>query len=111
MRVITSDCNIAVENLSVFVENVSLELASYLPSRIKDACQMLKIIDDMNNSNLTSSAILVSVNVMNMFPSINNNMGIASVRKYLHERECKDFPTDCVIEALELGLSCNNSAN
>ena len=63
----------------------------------------------MNNSNLSSSAILVSFDVVNMFPSIDNNMGIASVRKYLDERESKDLPTDCVIEALELCLSCNNS--
>ena len=44
-----------------------------------------------------------------MFPSIDNNMGIAFVRKYLDERESKDIPTDCVIEALKLCLSCNNS--
>ena len=109
VRVITSGCNTAVENLSIFVENVLFELASKLPSRIKDTCHMLEIIDDMNNSNLSSSAILVSFDVVNMFPSIDNNMGIASVRKYLDERECKDLPTDCVIEALELCLSCNNS--
>ena len=70
---------------------------------------MLEIIDDMNNSNLSSSAIPVSFDVVNMFPSIDNNMGIASVRKYLDERESKDLPTDCVIEATELCLSCNNS--
>ena len=109
VRVITSGCNTAVENLSIFVENVLFELASKLPSRIKDNCHMLEIIDDMNNSNLSSSAILVSFDVVNMFPSIDNNMGIASVRKYLDERESKDLPTDCVIEALELCLSCNNS--
>ena len=36
-------------------------------------------------------------------------MRITSVGKYLDERESKDLPTDCVIEALELCLSCNNS--
>ena len=41
--------------------------------------------------------------------SINNNMGIASVRKYLDELECKTLPTDSVVEALELCLSCNSS--
>ena len=109
VRVITSGCNTAVENLSIFVENVLFELASKLPSRIKDTCHMLEIIDDMNNSILSSSAILVSFDVVNMFPSIDNNMGIASVRKYLDERECKDLPTDCVIEAFEMCLSYNHS--
>ena len=70
---------------------------------------MLEIIDDINNSNLSSSAILVSFDVVNMFPSIGYNMGIAFVRKYLDERECKALPTNCVIEALKLCLSCNNS--
>ena len=109
VRVITSDCNTTMENLSTFNENVLFELASELPSQIKDNCHMSDIIDDMNNSNLSSSAILVSFDVVNMFPCIDNNMGITSVRKYLDERECKDLPTDCVIEALELCLSCNNS--
>ena len=93
VRVITNDCNTAVENLSIFAENVLFELASELPSRVKDTCHMLEIIDDMNNCNLSSSTILVSFDVVNMFPSIGNKMGIASVRKYLDERECKDFPT------------------
>ena len=107
--VITSGYNTAVENVSIFVENVLFGLASELPSRIKDNCHMLEVIDDINNSNLRSSAILVSFDVVNRFASIDNNMGIASVRKYLDEKECKDLPTDCVIEALELCLSCNNS--
>ena len=44
-----------------------------------------------------------------MLPSIDNKMGINSVKKFLDERACKDPPTQCVIEALELCLSCNNS--
>ena len=43
-----------------------------------------------------------------MFPSIDNKMGVNSVIKLLDERECKDPPTQCVIEALELFLNCNN---
>ena len=70
---------------------------------------MLEFIDDINKSHLSFSAILVNFDVVNMFPSIDNNTVIAYVRKYFDERECKDLPTDCVNEALELCLSCNNS--
>ena len=59
VRVITSGCNRTVEHLSIFVESVLYELASELLSRIKDTCHMLEIIDDMNNSCLSSSAIYV----------------------------------------------------
>ena len=96
VRIITSGCNTAVEDLSIFVENIFFELASELPSRINDTCHMLEIVDYMNNSNLSSSAILVSFDVVNMLPN-------------LDEREYKDLPTDCVIKAPELCLSCNNS--
>ena len=70
---------------------------------------MLQIIDDTNSSNLSSSAILVRFDIINMLRKIDNNMSILSARTYLDERQFKDTPTDCEIEALELCLSCNNS--
>ena len=51
---------------------------------------MLEIIDDMNNSNLSSNASLLSFDIVDMFPSIDNNMKIASVRKYLYSVKRKD---------------------
>ena len=44
-----------------------------------------------------------------MFPSIDNKMGINSVKKILDKRACKDSPGKCVIEAFDLYLSCNYS--
>ena len=70
---------------------------------------MLDIIDDLHNLNLHPESVLVSFDIINMFPSINNKMGINYVKKFLDERACKDPLTQCVIEALELCLSCNNS--
>ena len=70
---------------------------------------MLDIIDDLKSLNLHPESVLVSFEIINMFPSINNKMGINSVKNFLDERACKDPPTKCVIEALELCLSCNNS--
>ena len=55
---------------------------------------MLEIIDDIDNSHLSSSTILVSSAVVNTFPCIDNNMSILSLRKYLDEMGCKDLPTD-----------------
>ena len=108
-RVITTGCNTAVEHLSIFVEKVLYEIASELPPRIKDTNHMLDIIDDLSNLNLYLESVLVSFYIMNMFPSIDSKMGVNSVIKFLNERACKDPPTQCVIEALELCLNCNNS--
>ena len=108
-RVSTSGCNTPVEHLSIFVEKVLYGIASELPSRLKDTNHLLDIIDDLSNLNLHPESVLVSFDVINMFPSIDNKMGINSVKKFLDERVYKDPPTQCVIEALELCLSCNKS--
>ena len=70
---------------------------------------MLNIIDDLNNSNLSPESFLLSFNISNMSRSIDSKMRTSSVIKFLDERMCKVSPVQCVIETLELCLSCNNS--
>ena len=65
-RVITSGCNTAIENLSIFVENVLYDIASKLPSRIKDTNHMLDIIDNLNSLDLPLNSILVSFGIINV---------------------------------------------
>ena len=48
-RFITSGCNIAIEDLSIFSDNVLYDIARELPSRIKDTKHMLGIIDNLNS--------------------------------------------------------------
>ena len=108
-RVITSGCNATVKKLTIFVEKVLYGIARELPSRIKDTNHILDIIDDFNDSNLYRESVLVSFDIINMLHSIDNKMGINSVKKFLDERACKEPPTQCVIEVPELCLSSNNS--
>ena len=107
-RVITSGSNTAIENLSVFVENVLYDIASELPSRIKDTNHMLDIIDNLNSLDLPFNSILVSFDIINMFPNIDNNLGLSFVKKYL-DLCSKNIRTNCLLESLELCLTCNNS--
>ena len=93
----------------IFVEKVLYGTASELPFIIEDTNHMLDIIDDLNNSNLYPESVLVSFDTINIFPSIDNKIGINYVKEFLDERACNDPSTQCVIEALELCLSCNNS--
>ena len=71
-RIITSGCNTAIESSSIFVAKVLYDIASNLPSRIKDTEHMLDIIDETNSSSLPSNSILVGFDIVNMFPSIDN---------------------------------------
>ena len=70
---------------------------------------MLDIIDNLNSLDLPLHSILVSFDIINMFPNIDNNLGLSSVKKYLDLCSKNIPPTNCLLEALELCLSCNNS--
>ena len=107
--IITSGCNTAAENLSIFVEEVLFKEIERIPSRIKDASHMLDIIDNLNDSVLPENSALVSFDVVNMFPSTDNESGIKAVNKLLNNRESKDPPTECTGEALRIYLEYNNS--
>ena len=109
VRIITSGCNTAVENLSIFVEKVLYKEVERVPSRIKDISHMLDIIDNLNDSDLPENSVLVSFDAVNMFPSIDNESGIKAVKKVLNDRESKNPPTECILETLRLCLECNNS--
>ena len=100
--------SIKISGTSTFVEQVLYGIANELPSRIKDTNHMLGIIDDLNKLNLHLESVLVTFDIINMFFSIDNKIGIDSVIKLLNKRRCKNPPTQCVIEALELCLNCNN---
>ena len=109
-RVITSGCGTAVENLSIFVEKLLYKEVKKISTRIKDTPHMLSIIDDINNSDiLNDNSILVSFDVVNMFPSIDNNSGMKAVAEVLNLRDDKTIPTECILEALRLCLESNNS--
>ena len=109
VRTTKSGCHTAVENLSIFVEKVLYKEVWRIPSGIKDTSHILHIIDKLNESDRPENSVLVSFDVVNMFPSIDNESGIKAVQKVLNDRESKNPPTECIIEALRLCLECSNS--
>ena len=103
-RVITSACNTAIENLSIFVENVLYDFASELLSRIKDTNHMLDISDNLNSLDLPLDSILASLDIINMFSNIDNNLGLSSVKKYFDLCSKKIPPTICLEKLLNYAL-------
>ena len=81
VRVITSGCGRATENLSIFVEKCLYSKVLKIESRVKDRSEMLTIIDNLNKCNtLTSDCRLVSFDIINMFPNIDNISGLKAVK-------------------------------
>ena len=66
---------------STFVEKVLYKDVERIPSRIKKTSHMLDIIDNLNDSDLSLNSVLVSVDVVNMCPSTDNEQGIKAVKK------------------------------
>ena len=99
LRLITSCCGKAIENLSDFTEFYSQPLARKLPSLIKDTTDLLNKLEDVNKSGpFPAGTLLVSCDVVSMFPNIDNKLGLTAVRKALNARENKFPSTTCILE-------------
>ena len=70
---------------------------------------MLETIDQLNEFVLTDNFVLVSFDVVNMFPNIHNRSGLESVKNILITNEFDMDSTQSIVEALEICLICNNS--
>ena len=57
---------------------------------------MLDIIDNLNSLDLPLDSILVNFYIINMFPNIDNNLALSSVKKYLDLCRKNIPPTICL---------------
>ena len=110
LRLITSCCGTAIERLSAFTEFYLKPLAQNLPSFVKDTTDLINKIQTFNSEKgpLPSGCLLVSWDVVAMFPNIDNNLGISAVSRALDSRSVKFPSTECIVEAIEICLQTNN---
>ena len=109
VRVITSGCNAVVEKLSIVVEKTLYLFADRVNSKIKDINNKPEIIDDINQSMLFENCVLVRFDVVNVFPNIDNKSGLLSAKEALTNSNFDIDSTQCIADALEIYLACNNS--
>ena len=111
IRLITSGNGTAVENLSLFTEYFLHPCVKKEPQILIDTTALLNKIADINNkfSPFPASALLVSWDVISMYPSIDNKEGLAACKEALDSREKLSPSTECLLEAIKITLECNNS--
>ena len=63
----------------------------------------------LNEFVLTDNFMLVSFDIVNMFPNIDNRSRLESVKNILIASEFNMDSNQCIVEALEICLTCNNS--
>ena len=102
LRLITSCCGTAIENLSAFTEFYLQPLARKQPSFIKDTTDLLNRIQKLNEQGpFPEVTLLVSWDVVSMFPNIDNELGLGAVSRALDTREQLLPSTDCILEAVD----------
>ena len=75
-RLLKTGCNTTIENLSRLIERICTPLTNNIDARINDKERLLQIIDYINTNELVNDRILVSFDIVNMFPNIDNIKGI-----------------------------------
>ena len=102
-------CGTAAEDLSIIFEKCMFLEVMKIESRVQDTSEMLNFMDFLDETNiLMENCMLVSLDIANMFPSIDNESDLQAVKNALEAREEQFPPNLCIIEALELCLKCNN---
>ena len=110
VRVLTSGCGTTIEYLSIFVEKYLQKEVNEIGSRIKDTPGMLNTTDLINDSNIfIEDSVLVSFDIVKMFPNIDNVSGLEVVSQILENREIDFSLAECILETLKLSLECHNS--
>ena len=69
-----------------------------MPCRIKDTAYLLNTIDELNKNYISDNYILVSIDIVNMYPSKDNVRGIAAVKSFLNICKTKLSSTKCIIK-------------
>lgn len=76
LRLITSCCGTAIERLSAFTEFYLKPLSQNLPSFVKDSTDFINKLEDFNaKGSFPEGILLVSWDVVSIFPNIDNNLG------------------------------------
>ena len=89
IRLITSGNGTAVENLSLFTEYFLHPCVKKEPEKLIDTTALLNKVTEINNkfSPFPASTLLVSWDVISMYPSIDNKVGLAACKEALDRRE------------------------
>ena len=76
-----------VENLSVFTEYFLHPCIEKEPQILADTTALLKKVEDHLFSPFPAGTLLVSWDVISMYPSIDNEVGLSSCKAALNRRE------------------------
>ena len=105
-RPVISGCNTPTQKISEFVDHHLKPLVASIPSFVKDTNDFLHKLKDIGT--LPQDAILVTIDVVGLYPHIPHNEGLDAIRNVLNGRENQETPTNLIVDLAELVLRNNN---
>jgi len=105
-RPVISGCNTPTERISEFVDHHLKPLVASIPSYVKDTNDFLHKLNDIGT--LPQNALLVTIDVVGLYPHIPHNEGLDAIRHALDGRENQETPTNLIVDLAELVLRNNN---
>ena len=102
---VISNCGYYTENILLFLDYYLQPLAKKVESYIKDTNHFLKKLKELGS--LLKNAILCTIDVVDLYPNIPHEEGLASIRKHLNNRENKEVATDALVELADIVLKNN----
>ena len=111
MRLVVSGCGSTTENISHFVDHFSKEIPEKLDSHIKDTPHLLRMLENLNQTcTQPENAILVSIDVVGLYPNIPQDEGMKAFREYISDPMYRDqtIPSTLLMTFLRYVLSFNS---
>ena len=104
-RPVISNSGCFTENISAFLDHHLQPLAKKVRSYVKDTNDFLQKLSNVEN--IPQDAILCTIDVVGLYPSIPHDEGLEALRTALNSRENQSVSTDTLVELADLVLSNN----
>ena len=86
LRPIASVRNTPIEKVDWLVSKILGQLVELVPTNIKNSSQVITLLESLNPSDLTPDSGFFSLDVINLYPSINIGFGIDAVVDFAKEK-------------------------
>ena len=105
-RPVISGCGTCTERISEFVDSHIKPLVPNIPSYIKDTKHFLQKLQGLGK--LPEGAILVTADVVGLYPHIPHEEGLSAMRDALRTATTPSVPTEDLVDLARLVLTSNN---
>ena len=104
-RPVVSHVGFHTERISSFIDHHLQPLAQSVKSYVKDTNDFLKKLSHIGK--LPEDAIMVTIDVVGLYPSIPHNEGLLAMKNALDRRQKQDVSTESLCELAEIVLKNN----